>query len=88
MTHLTLHSMNNMISKKPVKLPSAVSIFASGTAGMGCSHSFVHKKYMYQYIPSLCNAVLLKNCIVAYFCHHLSDNYVVLSDLYVDFSDL
>ena len=24
---------------------------------------------------------------VAYFCHHLSDNYVDLSDLYVDLSD-
>ena len=23
--------------------------------------------------------------MVAYFCHHLSDNYVDLSDLYVDF---
>ena len=28
-------------------------------------------------------------CMVAYFCHHLSeDNYVDLSDLYVDLSDL
>ena len=27
-------------------------------------------------------------CIVAYFCHHLSDNYVDFSDLYVDSSDL
>ena len=26
--------------------------------------------------------------MVAYFCHHLSDNYVDLSDLYVDLSDL
>ena len=26
--------------------------------------------------------------MVAYFCHHLSDNYVDLSDLYVDFSDI
>ena len=25
--------------------------------------------------------------MVAYFCHHLSDNYVDLSDLYVDLSD-
>ena len=25
-------------------------------------------------------------CMVAYFCHHLSDNYVDLSDLYVDLS--
>ena len=24
---------------------------------------------------------------VAYFCHHLSDNFVDLSDLYVDLSD-
>ena len=24
--------------------------------------------------------------MVAYFCHHLSDNYVDLSDLYVDLS--
>ena len=27
-------------------------------------------------------------CMVAYFCHHLSDNYVDLSDVYVDLSDL
>ena len=27
-------------------------------------------------------------CMVAYFCHHLSDNYVDLSDIYVDLSDL
>ena len=27
-------------------------------------------------------------CMVAYFCHHLSDNYVDLSDNYVDLSDL
>ena len=26
--------------------------------------------------------------MVAYFCHHLSDNYVDLSDLYVNLSDL
>ena len=26
--------------------------------------------------------------MVAYFCHHLSDNYVDLSDLYVVLSDL
>ena len=26
--------------------------------------------------------------MVAYFCHHLSDNYVDLSDLYVDLSDI
>ena len=26
--------------------------------------------------------------MVAYFCHHLSDNYVDLSDLYVVMSDL
>ena len=26
--------------------------------------------------------------MVAYFCHHLSDNYVYLSDLYIDLSDL
>ena len=26
--------------------------------------------------------------MVAYFCYHLSDNYVDLSDLYVDLSDL
>ena len=26
--------------------------------------------------------------MVAYFCHHMSDNYVDLSDLYVDLSDL
>ena len=26
--------------------------------------------------------------MVAYFCHHLSDNYVDLSDIYVDLSDL
>ena len=26
--------------------------------------------------------------MVAYFCHHLSDNYVDLSDNYVDLSDL
>ena len=26
--------------------------------------------------------------MVAYFCHHLSDNYDDLSDLYVDLSDL
>ena len=25
--------------------------------------------------------------MVAYFCHHLSDNYVDLSDIYVDLSD-
>ena len=27
-------------------------------------------------------------CMVAYFCHHLSNNYVDLSDIYVDLSDL
>ena len=27
-------------------------------------------------------------CMVAYFCHHLSDKYVDLSDIYVDLSDL
>ena len=27
-----------------------------------------------------------KKGMVAYFCHHLSDNYVDLSDLYVDMS--
>ena len=27
-------------------------------------------------------------CMVAYFCHHLSDNYVDLTDLYVVLSDL
>ena len=39
--------------------------------------------------------VLQLKCMVAYFCHHLSDNYddfsdlyVVLSDIYVDLSDL
>ena len=26
-------------------------------------------------------------CMVAYFCHHLSENYVDLSDLYVYLSD-
>ena len=26
--------------------------------------------------------------MVAYFCHHLSDNYVDLSGIYVDLSDL
>ena len=26
--------------------------------------------------------------MVAYFCHHLSDNYVDLSDIFVDLSDL
>ena len=26
--------------------------------------------------------------MVAYFCHHLSDNFVDLSDIYVDLSDL
>ena len=26
--------------------------------------------------------------MVAYFCHHLSDNYVDLSDLYVNLSDI
>ena len=26
--------------------------------------------------------------MVAYFCHHLSDNYVDLSDIYVDLLDL
>ena len=26
--------------------------------------------------------------MVAYFCHHLSDNYVDLSDIYVDLSDI
>ena len=26
--------------------------------------------------------------MVAYFCHHLSDNYVDLSEIYVDLSDL
>ena len=26
--------------------------------------------------------------MMAYFCHHLSDNYVDLSDIYVDLSDL
>ena len=30
----------------------------------------------------------MKRTMVAYFCHHLSDNYVDLSDLYVDLSDL
>ena len=29
-----------------------------------------------------------KQSIVAYFCHHLSDNYVDLSDFYVVLSDL
>ena len=29
---------------------------------------------------------ILLRCMVAYFCHHLSDNYVDLSDLYVDLS--
>ena len=29
-----------------------------------------------------------KQHMVAYFCHHLSDNYVDLSDIYVDLSDL
>ena len=28
------------------------------------------------------------NTMVAYFCHHLSDNYVDMSDIYVDLSDL
>ena len=27
-----------------------------------------------------------EQCMVAYFCHHLSDNYVDLSDLYVNLS--
>ena len=31
---------------------------------------------------------ILLRCMVAYFCHHLSDNYVDLSDLYVVLSDL
>ena len=30
----------------------------------------------------------MSETMVAYFCHHLSDNYVDLSDLYVDLSDL
>ena len=30
----------------------------------------------------------LGHIMVAYFCHHLSDNYVDLSDIYVDLSDL
>ena len=32
--------------------------------------------------------LFISNPMVAYFCHHLSDNYVDLSDLYVDLSDL
>ena len=28
----------------------------------------------------------IRDIMVAYFCHHLSDNYVDLSDLYVDLS--
>ena len=34
----------------------------------------------------ICNSQLVT--MVAYFCHHLSDNYVDLSDLYVVLSDL
>ena len=32
------------------------------------------------------HAISLQNLMVAYFCHHLSDNDVDLSDLYVDLS--
>ena len=50
MTHLTLHSCIasecstrcQLKLKKPVTVSSKVSIFTSGTAGRGCSHSFFY----------------------------------------------
>ena len=35
-----------------------------------------------------CSTRVIVKAMMAYFCHHLSDNYVDLSDLYVVFSDL
>ena len=43
--HFRVNEQHDVKLKKPVKLPIVVSIFASGTAGMGCSHSFLHNKY-------------------------------------------
>ena len=39
-------------------------------------------------LKKVMNRWILVIFMVAYFCHHLSDNYVGLSDLYVVLSDL
>ena len=46
---------------------------------------YVRKHYENSYYASL---LATHVPMVAYFCHHLSDNYVDLSDIYVDLSDL
>ena len=43
--------------------------------------SVTYFHHIFQYIQ-----IFLLVSMVAYFCHHLSDNYVDLSDLYVDLS--
>ena len=41
---------------------------------------------MSQFLPEKSRSFVRVSIMVAYFCHHLSDNYVDLSDLYVDMS--
>ena len=46
-----------------------------------------YRNYLRKYnSDKLRNVFLYCFYMVAYFCHHLSDNYVELSDLYVDLS--
>ena len=47
---------------------------------IACEH-----KIEMQYDPALFSPRI---SMVAYFCHHMSDNYVDLSDNYIDLSDL
>ena len=77
-----MYNMMSIYIKEAGEITEHSKKLTSGTAGRASSHSFLHTKYMYQYIPLLWFAVSLKNCMVAYF------NSVVLSDLYVDLSDL
>ena len=51
-----------------------------------CIHFLVDLVTLHDYERILFNWIFKFHSMVAYFCHHLSDNYVDLSDLYVDLS--
>jgi hypothetical protein len=51
-----------------------------------CDHGYIFLDHGCLNSPWLCQQE--KISMVAYFCPHLSDNYVDLSDDYVDLSDL
>ena len=84
------HSYNFKTYSKYILFLNIVAIYNTG-AFENDSLEGTYNMYLYCSffkIREKSNQNEKKKTMVAYFCHHLSDNYVDLSDVYVDLSDL